>query len=224
MVKLASVADAPNPETFEGIVDWAYRTLPQKIRDLPDFPGIQVVDEPPADVFQDISHKKRWLRGTELLGLYSGVHRTERQHNLVRVAPDLIFVFRGPILRCSKGDLRAEVKRVVWHEIAHWLGHNEEEVKELGLSPGVENIAHPLESGARKTSLIQQLRDAINEPAEAKEQQPRCLKCYSADVTCREIDKPLTNTASSLSDPIAVHAKICTCNACGYEWDDEDNL
>jgi hypothetical protein len=26
------------------------------------------------------------------------------------------------------------------------------------------------------------------------------------------------------SDPIAVHAKICTCNSCGYEWDDEDNL
>jgi len=30
--------------------------------------------------------------------------------------------------------LRAEVKRVVRHEVARWLGHNEEEVKELGLS------------------------------------------------------------------------------------------
>ena len=46
----------------------------------------------------------------------------------------LIFVFRGPILRCSKGDLRAEVKRVVWHEVAHWLGYEtEEQVKALGL-------------------------------------------------------------------------------------------
>ena len=123
MVKLASMADAANPETFEEIVDWAYRTLPKKIRDLTDFPGIQVVDEPPADVFQDISHRKKWRRGTELLGLFSGVHRTERRHNLVRVAPDLIFVFRGPILRCSKGDLRAEVKQVVWHEVAHQEGN-----------------------------------------------------------------------------------------------------
>jgi predicted Zn-dependent protease with MMP-like domain len=225
VVKLASMADAANPETFEEIVDWAYRTLPQKIRDLPDFPGIQVVDEPPSDVFQDISQRKKWRRGTELLGLYSGVHRTERRHNLVRVAPDLIFVFRGPILRCSRGDLRAEVKRVVWHEVAHWLGHNEEEVKELGLSVGVEDVApNPLESEARKAALLQQLRDALDEAVEAKDQQPRCLKCYSADVTCRELDKPLTNTASSLSDPIAVHAKICTCNSCGYEWDDEDNI
>ena len=50
------------------------------------------------------------------------------------VAPDLIFVFRGPILRCSKGDLRAEVKQVVWHEVAHWLGYEtEEQVEALGL-------------------------------------------------------------------------------------------
>jgi predicted Zn-dependent protease with MMP-like domain len=125
MVELASMADAATPETFEEMVDWAYRTLPKKIRELPDFPGIQVLDKPPEDVFQDMSHKRKWRRGTELLGLYSGVHRTERQHNLVRVAPDLIFVFRGPILLCSKGDLQAEVKRVVWHEVAHWLGHNE---------------------------------------------------------------------------------------------------
>jgi len=46
----------------------------------------------------------------------------------------LIFVFRGPILRCSKGDLRAEVKQVVWHEVAHWLGfETEEQVEALGL-------------------------------------------------------------------------------------------
>jgi len=135
------MADTKDAETFEAIVEWAYSTLPQKIRDLPDFPGIQVVDEPPADVFADISSKRIWRRGTELLGLYSGVYRTERRTDLLRVAPDLIFVFRGPILRCSKGDLRAEVKRVVWHEVAHWLGHNEEEVTELGLStlfPGVD--------------------------------------------------------------------------------------
>jgi predicted Zn-dependent protease with MMP-like domain len=222
VVKLATMADAANPETFEEIVDWAYRTLPQEIRDLPDFPGIQVVDEPPAEVFQDISHRKKWRRGTELLGLYSGVHRTEQRHNLVRVAPDLIFVFRAPILRCSKGDLRAEVKQVVWHEVARWLGHDEEEVKELGLSLGVEDAAPHGE--ALKAPFQQQLRDTLDEAAEAKDQQRCCLKCYSAEVTCRELDKPLANAASSLSDPIAVHAKICTCNSCGYEWDDEDNI
>lgn len=128
------MADTINPETFEGIVEWAYTTLPQKIRDLPDFPGIQVADEPPADVLEDLSKKKKWRRGTELLGLYSGTFRTKQSSIQLKYAPDLIFVFRGPILRCSKGDLQAEVKRVVWHEVAHWLGYEtEEQVKALGL-------------------------------------------------------------------------------------------
>jgi predicted Zn-dependent protease with MMP-like domain len=128
------MADTTNPERFEEIVEWAYSTLPEKIRKLPDFPGIQVVDEPPADVLEDMSDKKKWRPGTELLGLYSGTFRTRRSHSEVKYAPDLIFIFRGPILRCSRGDLRGEVKRVVWHEVAHWLGYEtEEQVKALGL-------------------------------------------------------------------------------------------
>jgi predicted Zn-dependent protease with MMP-like domain len=123
------MAEGKGSETFDEIVEWAYSTLPQEIRELPDFPGIQVVDEPATDMRK----KSNLPEGHELLGLYSGVHRTQQRHDLLRIAPDLIFVFRGPILRCSRGDLRAEVKRVVWHEVAHWLGHDEKQVEELGL-------------------------------------------------------------------------------------------
>ncbi len=124
------MAEASQTESFEEIVEWAYNTLPQIVKDQPDFPGIQIADEPPGDVLKS----KQWPPGIELLGCYSGVFRTRQQHTAMRMAPDLIFVFRGPILRCSKGNLRAEVKRVVWHEVAHWLGYEtEEQVKELGL-------------------------------------------------------------------------------------------
>jgi predicted Zn-dependent protease with MMP-like domain len=130
LVKLALMAEAPKAESFDEIVEWAYSTLPKTVRDQPDFPGIQVADEPPAEILK----AKKWPSGIELLGCYSGVFRTKQQHTVLRTSPDLIFVFRGPILRCSKGDLRAEVKRVVWHEVAHWLGYEtEEQVKELGL-------------------------------------------------------------------------------------------
>src|SRR5690242_6250338 len=122
------MSESRNSGSFEDIVEWAYTTLPKKIRELPDFPGIQVMDEPPEDIL------RKTPRRTELLGLYSGVLRTQSSHNTLRLAPDLIFVFRGPILRCSRGNLRAEVKRVVWHEVAHWLGHaGEDEVRDLGL-------------------------------------------------------------------------------------------
>jgi predicted Zn-dependent protease with MMP-like domain len=93
------MAEATNSESFEEVVEWAYGTLPQEIRDLPDFPGIRVADEPPEDVLK----RKKWPPGREMLGLYSGIYRTERLHNHIRTAPDLIFVFRGPISRCSIG-------------------------------------------------------------------------------------------------------------------------
>src|SRR5438132_1351442 len=96
------MADITNPKAFEEIVEWAYSTLPDKIRDLPDFPGIQVVEEPPADVLEDISNREKWRPGTELLGLYSGTFRARQSYTQLKHAPDLIFVFRGPILRCSK--------------------------------------------------------------------------------------------------------------------------
>jgi len=72
----------------------------------PDFPGIQLVEEPPEDVLKDVVKRKNWPEGAEMRGLYSGFHRTERSHLQTRLAPDLIVVFRGPILRSSKGTLR----------------------------------------------------------------------------------------------------------------------
>lgn len=130
----ALMADTTTPEDFDEIVQWAYRTLPEKVRRLPDFPGIQVLDEPPPELFAEIASERKWRPGTELLGLFSGTHRTKQSWSQLKYAPDLIFVFRGPLLRCSKGDLRAEVKQTVWHEVAHWLGFDtEEKVKALGL-------------------------------------------------------------------------------------------
>src|SRR6267378_951605 len=169
------MAEATNSESFDEIVEWAYGTLPQEIRDLPDFPGIQVADEPPEDVLK----RKKWPPGREMLGVFSGIYRTARLHNAIRIAPDLIFVFRGPISRCSRGDLRAEVKEVVWHEVAHWLGHDEAEVKDLGLSTlslhvedvkrrRLEKKKNKVGLKAAKTVPRQRLPDILEETGEAK--------------------------------------------------------
>lgn len=48
------MTEAPDIDSFARIVEWADGTLPQEIRDLPDFPGIQVAEEPPADVLQQL--------------------------------------------------------------------------------------------------------------------------------------------------------------------------
>jgi len=211
------MTEASSDASFEKIVEWAYRTLPEKIRDLPDFPGIQVLDEPPESVL------RKWVPGKETLGLYSGIRRTQQRHDDVRIALNLIFVFRGPILRCSKGNLPAEVKQVVWHEVAHWLGHDEVEVKELGLSLSFKDIVRdPLESEAAITISQVSLPDTVEKEEEANEH-PRCIKCYSADVTRRELKQPITSYGAWLSDPLPLRSNIWKCNSCGYEWDDDDN-
>jgi predicted Zn-dependent protease with MMP-like domain len=215
------MTEGSNSASFEQIVEWAYSTLPEKVRDLPDFPGIQVADEPPEEMYARISKRGNWPRGSELLGCYSGISRTKRQHNSMQIAPDLIFVFRGPILRCSRGNLPTEVKQVVWHEVAHWLGHDEEEVKELGLSLRFKDIApHPLASGMPDAVLPQRLPEVV-EGEDEENQKLRCIKCYSADVTCHESEKPLSYAGANSFDPITLHVRSCTCNSCGCEWDDE---
>jgi hypothetical protein len=114
------------------------------------------------------------------------------------------------------------VKQVVWHEVAHWLGHDEAEVKELGLSLSFKDIAlYPLES--ESPDVVSQ--QGFAEPIEQEEEENlelRCIKCYSTEVTCHEGEKPLSYAGANLFDPITVYVKSCTCNSCGYKWDDED--
>jgi predicted Zn-dependent protease with MMP-like domain len=128
----ALIQEATGSETFEDIVEWAYTTLPQMIKDLPDFPGIQVVDEPPEGYLEGI--KPRPHDGP--LGMFLGMPRNKREYQNLQRTPDLIFIFQGPLIRYSKRDqrdLRSQVKQTVWHEVAHWLGYDEEDVRELGL-------------------------------------------------------------------------------------------
>jgi hypothetical protein len=68
----ALMQEATDSETFEDIVEWAYSTLPQRIRDLPDFPGIQVVDEPPEGCLEP-----RPRPGDGPLGMFVGVPRNK---------------------------------------------------------------------------------------------------------------------------------------------------
>lgn len=165
------MTDATNINSFEQTVEWAYSTLPQKIRDLPDFPGIQVSEEPPEDVLKRIREQRNWPKERELVGLYSGFHRNEPRHFQTRIAPDLIFIFRGPILRCSRGNLPAEVKQVVWHEVAHWLGHDEAGVEGLGLSRAFEDMARvPVEGEAPPSEATERLRNSPDKQGEAGEQ------------------------------------------------------
>ena len=72
--------------------------------------------------------------GLLLLGLYEGVPLTRRGRHYGLVAPDKITIFQKPIeAKCRyDADIKAEIQRVVRHEIAHHFGIGDGRLEELG--------------------------------------------------------------------------------------------
>jgi len=105
---------------FEQFVGDALDELPEDIRRLMSNIAVTVEDEPPP--------------GSRLLGLYHGVPWGRRGPYYAGALPDKITIYRGPIERMCGGDperLRSQVRRVVFHEIAHHFGISDERLVEL---------------------------------------------------------------------------------------------
>jgi predicted Zn-dependent protease with MMP-like domain len=68
-----------------------------------------------------------------LLGLYHGVPKTSRGVGYFGVLPDVITIYRLPIEARyhTPDELRAAVRHVVLHEIAHHFGISDERLREI---------------------------------------------------------------------------------------------
>ena len=69
-----------------------------------------------------------------LLGLYSGVPYTHRSTWYSHVTPDRIILFQKNIesLCRSREQLAEKIKEVMIHEVAHYFGMNEDEIRKAG--------------------------------------------------------------------------------------------
>jgi predicted Zn-ribbon and HTH transcriptional regulator len=85
---------------------------------------------------------------------------------------------------------------------------------------GIRMKVNRVDAEAAMTLLEEPIPKGVAD--EGNDEPPRCPKCYSVDITFRELDKPMS-TGAWLSVPLPVHEKICKCKSCGYQWDDEDN-
>jgi predicted Zn-dependent protease with MMP-like domain len=108
------------PVDFERTVQEAIDSLPRDLDKFMSNVAIVIEEEPPG--------------GAPLLGLYEGFPLTRRGSGYAGVPPDKISIYRGPLERHYGGDperLRAEIRRVVLHEIAHHFGISDERLREL---------------------------------------------------------------------------------------------
>lgn len=114
---------------FDILITRAMNELPEKyIRGLENV-AIVMADEPTPEQKQKMNIDNQYL----LLGLYEGIPITERGANYNFVLPDKITMFKNSIIAASRSDddLFEQIKRTLWHEIAHYYGLDHERMDEI---------------------------------------------------------------------------------------------
>ena len=116
-------------EAFDKLVTKAMDELPQEYITGLNNVAIVYADWPNEHQLQ----KGRVQHDSILLGLYEGIPLTQRGMGYTFVLPDVITLFKVPIQSVSRNDeeLFEQVKRTLWHEIAHYYGLNHNRIDEL---------------------------------------------------------------------------------------------
>ena len=109
-----SKLEAPSLAAFESIADAAYRRLPERFRALTGDLLIRIEDFPTDEVLDAMGIESPF----DLLGLYSGVDLARKSVMDVSSLPDMVFLYRRPIL-----DYWAEHEETLGHIVTHVLVH-----------------------------------------------------------------------------------------------------
>lgn len=116
-------------EEFDRLISQAMDELPQEyIKGLNNV-AIVMADEP-----TELQKQKMHLDNQHLLlGLYEGIPLTQRGSGWSGMLPDKITLFKYSILRVVHSDteLFEQIKRTLWHEIAHYYGLSHARMDEL---------------------------------------------------------------------------------------------
>jgi predicted Zn-dependent protease with MMP-like domain len=120
----------PSPEDIADLADRALAAIPAPLR--AKVRGVSILVEEAADdeTLAELGIENAW----ELTGLYRGVPFGQADAGLVPHAPDLIVLYREPILLewIETGeDLFRLVRIVLIHEIAHHFGFSDDEIAAL---------------------------------------------------------------------------------------------
>ena len=127
-------------EEFDALVTKAMDELPQQYITGLENVAILYADEP--DEFQ--REKARLDNRHMLLGLYEGIPLVQRGAGYTFVLPDKITLFKNSLLAISNTheQLFEEVKRTLWHEIAHYYGLSHGDMHKLQ-NPGDDSHPRP---------------------------------------------------------------------------------
>jgi len=119
-------------EEFEKIAQEEFDALPEKFRSSIDNVHVVVEDVDSAGV----RGRAGVYAGSMLLGLYEGIPLTRRgvDYGMFPVVPDRITLFKRNIesVATSHEEIRARIREVLIHEVAHYFGMSEKEIRRAG--------------------------------------------------------------------------------------------
>lgn len=106
-------------ETFQALVTQALDGLPRTFREKLTNVAIIVEELPPKEP-----------EGGLLLGLFHGIHRTEKSV-FSSSPPDRIFLYQRNIeaVSASEAEVRRQVRATLLHEVGHYFGLGEDELR-----------------------------------------------------------------------------------------------
>jgi predicted Zn-dependent protease with MMP-like domain len=121
---------APTLADLDTIAAAAFAEIPDELRQHAADVLIRVEEFPDEEVEREMELETPF----DLLGLYRGIAMDQKSWAETPQAPDVILLFRRPILDywCETGeDLTSLVKHVLIHEIGHHFGFSDEEMERI---------------------------------------------------------------------------------------------
>ncbi len=122
--------EAPSLAELETLADAAYRRLPDAFRKLTGDLVIRVEDFPTDEVLDHLGIESPF----DLLGLYTGVDLGRKSIMDVTALPDMVFLYRRPILDYwaeHEERLGAIVTHVLVHEVGHHFGLSDADMERI---------------------------------------------------------------------------------------------
>ncbi len=119
-----------NRKQFERIVERAIARIPEEIRDHIHNLAISIETRPDPELLQEMEVPP----GETLFGVYTGVPLPERSAIDPPLYPDTILIFQEPLESyCENAEeLETEIEITVVHEVAHYLGIDDDALADLG--------------------------------------------------------------------------------------------
>ena len=115
---------------FEKLVEKALERLPEEFRQVLDNLAIVIEDWPDPAIVEEITGDPEEV----LYGLFTGTPLPERRFDDSGDLPPVIALYQGPLEEdfLERAELAREVEITLVHELAHFMGFDEDAVRKYG--------------------------------------------------------------------------------------------